>query len=348
MAKWADDPEKAVGHLLDDVLEAWGHPGGVQLAVDLPPYVLRRPELEGAVAWSRRAERGFMRPKPSPWPQAAPAADGYVRAIVRLPRAKAEVDMTLSAVLARVRTGGDVWLVGGNDEGIKSGFTRLQECAGVEGDVLAQRAHGRIVRVASKGPPSRNRLEDWREVGSIDLGDGPRPWVHYPGTFNKGVLDEGTALLIEALGTLPPAQRVLDFAAGPGAVAAAILAREPEAQVTLLDNDALALEAACENVPGAAERIAASGLNALGEAKFDRIVSNPPIHDGFREDFGVLHTLIADAPRYLHARGSLVLVVQRRLALDRSLETAFGAIETLKDNGRFRVFKATEPKGADR
>jgi 16S rRNA (guanine1207-N2)-methyltransferase len=344
MTKWADDPEAAVGRLLEDVLEAWGGADGDVLTVDLPHYLLNRDELAGAVRWSRRVGRAEARVSATPWPAEAPSGAGFARAIVRLPRGRYEVDMTITAALSRLRDGGDLWLVGGNDEGIRGGFRRLQELSGRDGETLAQRGHGRVVRCISYGPPLNDTLAEWRRVGMIDLGDGPRRWVKYGGTFNKGELDEGTALLIAQLPTVPLKARVLDFAAGLGTIAAAVLNRTPSAIVTLLDNDTVALEAARENVPGADAFLAAARLDHLPSGTFDGIVSNPPIHDGFREDYGVLHHLIDQAPRLLAPAGQLFLVVQRRIALERTLAASFDRVETIADNGRYRVFSAREPK----
>ncbi len=66
-----------------------------------------------------------------------------------------------------------------------------------------------------------------------------------------GRLDEGTALLLGVLPPLPPGARVLDFGCGSGAIGAAALAASPGLAVTMLDNDAVALEAVRENVPDA-------------------------------------------------------------------------------------------------
>lgn len=356
MARWADDPERAVGLVLADVIAAWGAgAGGLAdqgplLAVDLPAAVVCRPEFVAAANWSRRVQRGVMPAEATPWPHAVPQQPGgaerpgYARALVRLPRAKAEVEMTLAAVLSRMAIGGQIWLAGGNDEGIRSGAERLESLVGRKVDVLARQGHGRVVRATLGAQPPLSTLADWRTLGTLDMGDGPKSWVSYPGLFNKGALDAGTRVLVEALPPMKPETRVLDFGSGPGAIAAALLNRVPSLHVTLLDNDTVALEAARENVPRAKRFLAAASLDALGADKFDFIVSNPPIHDGFREDFSILHALIETAPRFLARKGTLIIVVQRRLSLDRTLAACFKAVEVLADDGRYRVFRAADPK----
>jgi 16S rRNA (guanine1207-N2)-methyltransferase len=111
----------------------------------------------------------------------------------------------------------------------------------------------------------------------------------------------------------------------------------------LLDADAVALVAASENVP-AGRTILGAGLSATRRARYDLIVSNPPLHTGVREDHRTLERLITEAPPHLMPGGRLVLVVQRRIPLDRLLATGFDTIETLADDGRYRVWAASSPR----
>lgn len=92
-----------------------------------------------------------------------------------------------------------------------------------------------------------------------------------------------TELLVElALERLPAGRsvRVLDLGTGSGAVAVALALHRPQAEVVAVDQSAAPLEVAREN----AQRLGAGNLrliqsdwySALGDEKFDLIVSNPP------------------------------------------------------------------------
>ena len=92
-----------------------------------------------------------------------------------------------------------------------------------------------------------------------------------------------TELLVElALERLPVNRsvRVLDLGIGSGAVAVTLALHRPQAEVVAVDQSATALEVAQEN----AQRLGAGNLrmiqsdwySALGDEKFDLIVSNPP------------------------------------------------------------------------
>lgn len=291
------------------------------------------------VMWSRRLSPGIAPEDVAPWPPSGP----FSAALVRLPKAKAELDLALDAVASRLGPGAPIALVGGNDEGIRSAGSRLARYVD-EVDTVAARRHCRMLlgRRAETIEGLVGTLAGWRMEGTIDLGDGLRPWIAYPGLFAGGRLDDGTRLLIAAMRRSGDDGPVLDFAAGTGVVAATWLARHPGAAVDLLDSDALALAASRENVPSARALRLGSGLPAADPAGYSDIVSNPPIHVGVAEDHEVLERLIAGAPDHLRSeRGSLQLVVQRRVKVRRLLEAAFASVDVLADDGRFTVWRAT-------
>lgn len=269
-----------------------------------------------------------------PWPD----AENCTSAFVRMPKSKDALDLALHAAASRLAPAAAVVVFGGNDEGIRSASARL---AAVADDIatLSVKRHCRVMGGRRRPDIAglRSRPADWRRVGQIRLGGGTeRPWISYPGCFAKGALDPGTALLLDHLPDLPKGARVLDFAAGTGIVAAAVASRQASAALDLIEIDSLALEAARENVPDA-RAIAGTSLAAVAGARYDLIVSNPPIHAGVAEDHGVLADLIGDAPQHLNPGGRLLLVVQRRVRADAMIAAAFGAVERVAATGAFQV-----------
>jgi 16S rRNA (guanine1207-N2)-methyltransferase len=82
-------------------------------------------------------------------------------------------------------------------------------------------------------------------------------------------------------------------------------------------------------------------LADAGHARYDAILSNPPLHKGVAEDHALLEQLIAEAPGHLAPHGVLQIVVQRRVPLDRLLAARFANVAVPVENGRFRVWRAT-------
>lgn len=111
---------------------------------------------------------------------------------------------------------------------------------------------------------------------------GEREFYGLPLHVNPAVLipRPETELLVDlALERLPPCGRVLDMGTGSGAIAIAIAHVRPDAQVTALDASPGAIEVAQHNAKrhGAAIRVVHSNwFAAVGDCRFDLIVSNPP------------------------------------------------------------------------
>jgi 16S rRNA (guanine1207-N2)-methyltransferase len=334
MSRWADDPERAADELVRRSLDAIDPTGRILFAngsVGLASVLAGRGLA--VAAWNRRLATSA---KAEPWPPAGP----FDVALLRLPKARDEQEMAAHACLDALRPGGRLVVYGGNDEGIRSAARTLERLCGTI-DTLATRGHGRVV--AASWPAGigglRTSLGEWRSTTSLEIGGVPRNWVSYPGVFAADRIDEGTALLIGALPPLRKGARVLDYGCGSGVIAAAAAAHAPGIALDLLDSDSVALEAARENVPDA-RLVLGAAVGDGGGTRYDAILSNPPMHTGFAENYTLLERLIADAPAHLRADGVLQIVVQRRIPLDRLLAAHFATTTIAAENSRYRVWRA--------
>jgi len=334
MSRWANDPDRAADELIVRSLATIELDGRILLANHqagtLPTLVAARGLA--VASWNRRLGPGGHA---EPWPPAGP----FDVALLRLPRAKVEQEMAAHASLSVLAPGGRLIVYGGNDEGIRSFVGLLAKLCG-EVETLATRGHGRVA--AARRPADlahvRGALADWRSTVPFEIGSVVRDWLTYPGIFAADRIDEGTALLIGALPPLVSNAPVLDYGCGSGVIAASVRARAPAIALDLLDNDAVALVAARENVAGA--RIILGTSLAAGAGRYQAIMSNPPLHQGFAEDHGLLEQLIAAAPKYLEPAGVLQIVVQRRIPLDRMFARHFESAAVVAENGRYRVWRA--------
>ena len=333
MSRWASDPEAAADALIERSLDDIPLRGRILLvnqAGRLPALISARGH--NAAIWNRRKTGASPA---AAWPPMGP----FETVLVRLPKARDEQDMTVHAALSVLEPAGQLIVYGGNDEGIRSA-AKVVEAATGGVTTLAVRGHGRVLSAQKpeQAGAVKGTLQAWRMTSPMQIGASTRDWITYPGVFAAGRLDEGTALLLGALPPLPSRARVVDYGCGSGVIGAAVLAQEPTIALDMLDVDALAIEAARENVPGARSFLGTSLADA-GREGYDLIISNPPLHQGIAEDHSLLQRLIADAPAHLRPNGMLQIVVQRRMPLDRLLAEHFGSADVVAENGRFRVWR---------
>jgi 16S rRNA (guanine1207-N2)-methyltransferase len=342
MTVWRDDPERAADALVEASLGDLDLAPGCRLL--LVNQAGRLPQVMTAAGfavtvWNRRESSVSAA-------SIAPVGSGFDVALVRMPKSKDELEMSAHLVAHVVRPGGRLIVYGGNDEGLRTAAARLTSLtAAVE--TLATRLHGRVFAfVRPNDAAIKASLADWKRTDASG-------WVSYPGLFARGAADDGTALLVSTLPTLidtalkdalqAGAARVLDYGCGPGAIASAVRLMAPTAAIDALDNDRIALEAVRDNVP-AVTPIAGFDLKLVAGRRYDLIVSNPPIHVGFKEDFTVLTRMIEDGAPLLAPGGVMLLVVQKRVAVEPMLAKLFQTVTVAADDGRFRVWQATAAK----
>lgn len=285
------------------------------------------------VPWQRLALGG--RPA-SAWPPEGP----FDAVVLRLPQGRAAFTMDLHAASARLAPGAPLWIYGGKDEGIQSVPKHLEGLAEGAESILVKR-HARVLELRRTAEPARGDLEGWRETVTLELPGvaAPVEIVTYPGLFAHGRLDAGTACLLEALPEIKAGARVLDFGCGAGVIGRAIRERVPDARITLLDVDALAMHAARRNVPHADPVLSDGWAGIAAGERFDLIVSNPPIHRGKDEDFSTLDALVKQAAGRLRPKGALVAVVQRTAGVGKLFAAGFKNAALLLETPQFQVWR---------
>lgn len=335
--------------------------GSALILADTGPGAYRLLKESGVPVgwWSRRVAPGAT---VSPWPRTSCRT-----AALRLPRGKEELEMLVHAAASVLEPGGALLVYGANDEGIRSAAFRIEPVFGSV-ETVSVKSRCRVLRARRPRSISdlRGELAAWRSTWRLRIeGEGKerggptarggsgrsggrragdRPWVSYPGVFSHGRLDAGTRLLLDVIDVPEAGARVLDYGCGSGVIAGVLAARSRELDLHLLDADAIALEAARENLPDG-RRILADRIDVVGDVRFDLVVSNPPYHAGKAEDRGILQALIRDSPAHLAPGGSLVMVVQRRFPVEGPLGAAFRRVDVLGEDATYRVWRGEKPLG---
>lgn len=245
--------------------------------------------------------------------------------------------------------GGELYLAGANDQGIRS---IIADAGALFGNAVVL-AYRRGQRVARAQKLSEQPAEpEWAAAPGI----APGTWHEFmadlrgytlrlrslPGIFAYERLDEGTRLLLETI-AVPAAARVLDIGCGSGAIGL-LTAKLGAAQVDLVDVNMLAVAAAAENIVlnsvDGARALASDGVPPGRAGRYDLVLTNPPFHVGKAVDYDIAQAFIGQARQALKPGGQFVLVANQFIRYDQVLGSAFERVACLAETRSYRVWQA--------
>ena len=188
------------------------------------------------------------------------------------------------------------------------------------------------------------------QVQKTVLAYGQQQYVQYPGVFSADHIDYATQLLLDAWETtevlreMTAPQRIVDAACGNGIIGDQLLRRHPTAELLAYDVSRVAVASARENLAGYGDRarveLGASLAPLVAPDSQDLIVTNPPFHDGHRNDIGPSLELFTEAKAALRTGGKFVVVANRHLNYGTHLQRLFTSGEMAVEHGKFEVYVA--------
>ena len=253
--------------------------------------------------------------------------------------AKGQVFEWIDQSFQALEIGGTLYLAGQRNRGIRSYATYLHAVFG-----NSKRA-GRVGRVEiysankEQNDPCQAPVDNRMTFELCDLPGSPYRVETRAGVFSRDGLDNGTRLLINCL-KVRPADQVLDWGCGWGALGMVAARLSVKGSATLVDSNIRAVSCAEENLK---RNQICNAVVRVGDAriwdrreKFDLIVSNPPFHDGN----AAAHPLIEGAFRALRPGGRLMLVVMRPAAYLKHIRTVFGQGKIMAQQDGYVVLEA--------
>ena len=267
-----------------------------------------------------------------------------------LPKSRAVWEQTVVDAATLLRDGGDFFLAGANNAGIKSAAKHVEKVFG-NVHVVAYRAGCRVLR-AVKGLETRPPASEYYAWSTIQatVRDHTFSYVSKPGIFSWQRLDDGSRMLIEAMQDQPlrADDQVLDIGCGAGVLTLVAAQQAHEGHVTGVDADCRAVEATRRTLALGeatnAEALLSDCVSAVSDRAFSAVVTNPPFHKQQSTSYATARQIIHDAHQVLRKRGRFYLVANAFLKYQPLIEETFGNVQLLRQNNRYRVWYATKQR----
>jgi 23S rRNA (guanine1835-N2)-methyltransferase len=176
------------------------------------------------------------------------------------------------------------------------------------------------------------------QINTINF-DGVKEFKQHPGVFSGKNIDYATQFLIEHLEIKATDNKILDLASGNGVLAHVALSKNPNAEVSLLDDSLLAIESSKMNLNSRNARFYFNdNLDDFENNTFDLVISNPPFHFDHETNIEIALSLFDDVKRCLKKGGVFQLVTSNHLNLKTHLYKLFHKIKIVAKNDKFVVY----------
>ncbi|HEY2482964.1 MAG TPA: methyltransferase [Caulobacteraceae bacterium] len=161
-----------------------------------------------------------------------------------------------------------------------------------------------------------------------------------PGVFSWNRLDPGSAVLVAQPWT--PSGAGVDLGCGVGVLARAVLASAGVTELTLIDLDRRALDAARRNLDDPRLQFLQHDLRRAPRRPrdLDFAIMNPPFHDGGAQDRQLGQAFVATAADMLKPGGVLRLVANVALPYETLLAARFAKVTPLARAEGYKVLEA--------
>lgn len=172
---------------------------------------------------------------------------------------------------------------------------------------------------------------------------------NYPGVFSRAKLDIGTRFFLPHIQTYENSfSQILDLGCGNGALGLMAAYRNPEVQVTFVDESYQAIESVKLGIKywsqaGDEKRFTlriGHILNGIPKQTFDRVLCNPPFHQNNSIGKQTAFLMFEQARQVLKKSGVLQIVANRHLNYQHKLKKLFGNCQLIDSNQKFVILQA--------
>lgn len=263
------------------------------------------------------------------------AYGSYPSVLVNLTRSRDESLALIALAWDALDPGGLILIDGSKTDGVDAIAKTLRKHITL--DQVIPKAHGKLITARKMAA----ELPDWQTA--LELKSNKDGFQTAAGMFSADGIDEGSAMLARHFPNRLKGD-VVDLGAGWGWLSqAALNACEKIDAIHLVEAENTALAAARMNVTD--PRANFHWADATGfSGKYDAVITNPPFHADRKPDPSLGLSFINAAARLLKPSGKLMLVANRMLPYEETLDHLFRRVERREQSNRFKVFEASKPR----
>ncbi|SMY14817.1 methyltransferase [Photobacterium aquimaris] len=172
--------------------------------------------------------------------------------------------------------------------------------------------------------------------------------TNYANVFSSDSLDIGGRFLLDFIPSKPQYQDIIDLGCGNGVIGIKAARLNPQANVTCVDESFMAAASCRENAQINLNNIdkfdvmVANCLDNFTNQSADLVLCNPPFHQNNTITDHIAWQMFCDAQRVLRQNGELIIIGNRQLKYHEKLNRIFTKVDTIGNNDKFVVLKATK------
>lgn len=269
--------------------------------------------------------------------------------LFRLNKSKVLTNYLLEQASRILKVGGSLVLTGNNQEGVKSVIKHAEKL----GEMAELELLGKGLRYARIVKRADCKVElkgdEYRELFMIEDSAQELAFVSKPGIYGYKKIDDGSRFLADTLNNDQFALegKVLDLGCGFGYLAASV-GKNPKIESLVATDCNVAAVQLCDH------NLKEIGIEAfvtlddcgseLEDRSFDRIICNPPFHQGFGTSKELTVKFVENTKRLLRRRGVAYFVVNKFLAVEEVCYAQYVKSTEIASNHHFKILKLERVK----
>jgi 16S rRNA G1207 methylase RsmC len=175
----------------------------------------------------------------------------------------------------------------------------------------------------------------------------PFTLTNHANVFARDKLDIGARFFMQYLPNVQPSAKVIDLGCGNGVIGLSLLAKQPQAQVTFIDESYMAVRSAQLNIKNNLPNLFSQCqfmnndcLANIADQSADIIVCNPPFHQQQTVTDHIAWQMFNESFRVLKKGGEMRIIGNRQLGYHVKLARLFERTTLIASNKKFVVISA--------